>query len=215
MKVLKFIGIFILGIIAGFMIGFFTKFHNLPIAITGQSGSLADWFSAFGTIGAVIVALWVRYDPERKILAKRIKEEVDKNDKPLLKSHIRSKYLIKINSSLSYLIQNHTPDKIDEYEENIIKELDNISNNLKKLLKDNLLTSKLQQNTNDLLNEISTLKKNGITETNINYINRIIGKFRDNVIEYNFEEDDKIEQKIKHMMKLIRKYHISKIFFEI
>lgn len=59
MKVLKFIGIFILGII----VGFFIKFHILPVSIDGgQLGSLAEWVSGIGTISAVWIALNSRWD---------------------------------------------------------------------------------------------------------------------------------------------------------
>lgn len=71
MKVLKFIGIFILGIFAGFLIGFFIKFHALPINIIGeQLGSIADCVSALGALGAVGVALVVRNDVFRNGKAK-------------------------------------------------------------------------------------------------------------------------------------------------
>jgi cupin superfamily acireductone dioxygenase involved in methionine salvage len=71
MKLLKNIVIVAIGMVFGFLLGFFIKFHVLPIHITGeQSGSLADWVSALGTLGAVIIALIVRNDVFRNRKAK-------------------------------------------------------------------------------------------------------------------------------------------------
>lgn len=82
MKVLKFVGIFILGIIVGFSIGFFIKFHILPVSIDGgQLGSLAEWVSGIGTISAVWIALNSRWDNVSIKMGKKIYSLISEADK--------------------------------------------------------------------------------------------------------------------------------------
>lgn len=215
MKKLKWFGVFLLGLVCGFVAGVVFKYHKFPLVVAGeQMGSIAEWLGAIGTIGAVIIALQVRYDPERKAIAEKIQDEKECVNKLSSKAQDISNSFIMINFSLINIYRYCSSNCFDKNRLKVEKELQNIRSKVKSLLATNLLSDKLSTDAETLLDEISKIKAATITEENINDINKKISCFCDKLLKYSSEKNDEVRTKCEAILKCIKMYHISPIYFE-
>lgn len=80
MKLLKSIGILIIGIIIGLLIGLFSKYFRLSIVISGeQFGSVADWVSGIGSVMAILFVYLQLKEQQKEIEMHRKEFEEEKN----------------------------------------------------------------------------------------------------------------------------------------
>lgn len=205
----------VLSLILGFIIGFLCHFNKLPLIINGEElGSVADWLGAIGTIGAVIIALCARYDPERRELAKIIYNIEEENQKYLEELRTLVNHWKGFTDKTIELAKYCYPDKVTANQKELTSQLMVIKDNIQEFLNQEWLSNNCSSQAKKLKTEISAIVgKKRFNKKEIMNIYHVGCNFSDRLIKEIWNQQEIVEESNKKIQKTIKKHHIKPIYF--
>lgn len=206
-----------LGVVLGIIIGYVIKYRSFPMEVVGeQIGSLADWFSAVGTIGAVVVALYARYDPERRKIAEILAEMDNLNQQKLSENGSLISCLWELSKQAGKLAEYcYLNDEVDKKQENLIKQqIEDIKGVIQKTTEIEWVPREYKKQSEEVQDIISELlSQSKLTKEDITDIFQRVLNLHESLVEVIQEEQDKLGKSNKEIRKMIRKHHISSKYF--